>query len=394
MGGYSKSFRCFIAMTLKQSKNVLIICMLDSIHSARWLESYKDEDINFYLFPSTPNRKVHQKILDLTSADSDQNAKYHISYWNYLSIFLWLLDIFLKDNLRGFIVGNLIKKRSFRVVHAIELNHAGYILNKAHKFANLKEIKKIVTSWGSDIYWFRRYPKHKQELSQLLRNSDEFISECRRDHQLATELGFKGKFWHPTPVTGGFAEDFLAKEQSLPSSRKYILVKGYESFVGRASIALSAISALNAELTEYEIKVYSANLKTKSLVRKLQKETNLTIDVFGKKKLSHDQMLQLFENSRIYLGVSLSDGISVSLLESMATGAFPIQTNTSCGNEWVKNGESAFLVEPELESIKTALLKALKSNELVDVAMDINRKTAKERLNQSFIHEKLRFLYS
>ena len=368
--------------------------MLDSIHSARWLESYRNENINFYLFPSTPNRKVHQKILELSSPEGNHNAQYHISNWNYLSIFMWLIDFILKDNLRGFILGHLIKKRSFKVVHAIELNHAGYILSKAHKFVNLGEIKKIVTSWGSDIYWFHRYPKHKNRLSVLLRNCDEFISECARDHKLATELGFKGKFWHPTPVTGGFTEDFLAKEQSQPSSRKYILVKGYESFVGRASIALAAINALHDELTDYEIKVYSANLKTKLLVRKLKNNSNLKIDVYGKKRLSHNRMLELFENSRIYLGVSLSDGISVSLLESMATGTFPIQTNTSCANEWVKDGESAFLVDPEVESVKTALLKALKSNELVDTAMDINRETAKNRLSQSVIHEKLRFLYS
>jgi glycosyltransferase involved in cell wall biosynthesis len=46
------------------------------------------------------------------------------------------------------------------------------------------------------------------------------------------------------------------------------------------------------------------------------------------------------------VGHSLSEGISTSMLEAMAMGAIPIQTCTSCADEWIINGEAGFLVEP------------------------------------------------
>jgi hypothetical protein len=54
-------------------------------------------------------------------------------------------------------------------------------------------------------------------------------------------------------------------------------------------------------------------------------------------------MYENFANSRIYIGASRSDGISTSFLEALVLGAYPIQTNTSCGNEWVEKGFHAQL---------------------------------------------------
>jgi len=39
---------------------------------------------------------------------------------------------------------------------------------------------------------------------------------------------------------------------------------------------------------------------------------------------NHAAILDLFGVARVYLGVSVTDGISTSMLEAMAMGAFPI----------------------------------------------------------------------
>ena len=113
----------------------------------------------------------------------------------------------------------------------------------------------------------------------------------------------------------------MTEPVTLTSERKLILVKGYESFVGRASVALAAIDLISDQIRNFEIVVYSANKKTSKLVYRLNKKKNLNIKVFPKKKLSHEEMLNLFKRARVYVGVSLSDGISTSLLEAIATGA-------------------------------------------------------------------------
>jgi glycosyltransferase involved in cell wall biosynthesis len=45
-------------------------------------------------------------------------------------------------------------------------------------------------------------------------------------------------------------------------------------------------------------------------------------------------MMELFGKALVYVGVSMSDGISTSLVEALAMGAYPVQTNTACTSEW------------------------------------------------------------
>jgi trehalose-6-phosphate synthase len=47
---------------------------------------------------------------------------------------------------------------------------------------------------------------------------------------------------------------------------------------------------------------------------------------FGKGKLNHHQVPELFASARIYVVLSLSDGISTSLLEFMAIRVIRVQT--------------------------------------------------------------------
>jgi len=120
----------------------------------------------------------------------------------------------------------------------------------------------------------------------------------------------------------------------------------------------------------------------------------LSVEVFGRAELSHDRLLELFSSARIYVGISSSDGISVSLQEAMVCGAFPIQTDTSCANEWIENGKTGFIVKvDDLPGITQAIKTALENDSLVDSAAELNLKTAQERLDQKVVSELSRNFY-
>ena len=155
--------------------------------------------------------------------------------------------------------------------------------------------------------------------------------------------------------------------------------------MGRASIALNAISEISKELMDYEVIVYSANQKTIRSVRRIREETNLNIRAIPKKRLSHSEMLNLFGKARAYVGVSLSDGISTSLLEAMAMGTFPIQTNTSCAEEWIEDGITGRLIGPNQEEVMNSLRQALSNNSLVDQASVVNRQKIEAKCNEEQI---------
>lgn len=366
-------------------KKVVVICMLDSSHSARWLSQFRNQQVDFTLIPSTPNRKVHPTIRELI-VNSSNSATYSLSHvFRFLAIPIWALDVIFGNRLRGFIVSHIAKRHKSDYIHALELNHAGYIASKASRFGLATNTRIISTNWGSDIYWFQKYERHQKQITELMKVSHFHSAECHRDLALATKYGFEGKFLEVSPNAGGFPTEFLSKDLVPPSGRSVILVKGYETFVGRASIALDAISEISNELVDYEIIVYSANQKTIRSVRRIREETNLNIRAIPKKRLSHSEMLNLFGTARAYIGVSLSDGISTSLLEAMAMGSFPIQTNTSCAEEWIEDGVTGKLIGPNQAEVKKSLQLALRNDSLVDQASVVNRKTIETKCNEEQI---------
>jgi hypothetical protein len=119
----------------------------------------------------------------------------------------------------------------------------------------------IATNYGSDIYWFARFPNHKKKIQKVLRLADMYSAECHRDLVLATELGFKGIFLPLIPNAGGIKP--IDQESVIESwgLRKIILIKGYEGWAGRANLILEALELAKSQIAEFDVVCYSANLQ-------------------------------------------------------------------------------------------------------------------------------------
>ena len=367
-------------------KKILIVAMADSVHTARWLEQFENSGFEFLLFPSSPHRRVHPKISHFLGSGSQMNIRIPFGL-KHTGLFLAAADKFFSNRIRGLFLRRLVKKFSPNILHAVETQGAGYISSVALKALKLKPIF-ILTLWGSDLFWFRRFKRHEAQLRNLLPQVDLLSMECARDTEIAKQLGFTGEIFPPFPVTGGYelSTNYSSLVITQPSLRKTILIKGHTRFVGRGLIALEAIEKLSNSLKGYEIIVYSADPQAARKVRKLQRKTQLNIRSFKRGELSHRELLSLFGSSRIYVGISLSDGISVSLQEAMVHGVFPIQTDTSCIDEWITDGISGFIVKRnDFQKLDSLLKRALEDDALVDSAADINYSVASKRLDREVV---------
>jgi glycosyltransferase involved in cell wall biosynthesis len=365
-------------------KRVVLVCMVDSIHVARWIAQFDASDVEFTLFPSTPNRRVHSMIKDMIAKNG--NIKI-VPFGGKLSIPLWGMDLFFSDYARGLLLRRILKRDQPDFVHALELQHGGYITSRALEDASLKT-PFIATNYGSDIYWFQQFPKHLSKIKRLLARADRYSAECNRDVELAKKYGFTGEVMPVFPNAGGFTEEQLNRPLTPTAERKVIAIKGYEGWVGRASVAIEALYSLTEELADYKIIFYSCNAKTIRLVKKLKRQTGLNVEWHGKGDLSHTQMLDLFASARIYIGISLSDGISTSLLEAMAMGAFPIQTSTACVDDWFTSGsEGLALGDIKAEILRSSVAKALVKTSGQSSHQTINKSQILVRANSSFIRK-------
>jgi len=94
----------------------------------------------------------------------------------------------------------------------------------------------------------------------------------------------------------------------------------------------------------------------------------------------HRDAIARLAQARAVVGVGISDGISTTLLESMAVGTFPIQSATACADEWIECGRGGIVVSPcDTGAIAEAIFRAATDDALVDDAAAINLRTVTSR---------------
>lgn len=386
---------------------ILIIAMLGSIHTARWINQISDQGWEIHLIPSDweCNNRCHPDI---------QNVIIHegiIGHTNFLNrkrgskLFSDISEGSLKirkqinhyfPNYWIQYVSKKINDIKPDIIHTLEIQSAGYLVSSIKKENRGKFPTWIATNWGSDIYLFGKFPEHRKRIVEILELCDYYSCECHRDVKLARSLGLKGNVLPVIPNTGGFdlktAQSW--RQAGKVSNRRYILVKGKQDFAGRALYAIDAIARVDKDLLQkYTIAIYSASDDVIIAARLFSLESGIRVEIIP--STSHEDVLRWHGRARIYIGISISDAIATSLLESIVMGSFPIQTCSSCADEWIEHGVTGMIVSyNNSDEITQAINRALIDDTLVNSADEKNWKTAIERLDTSSIKPNVVKMYT
>jgi len=388
---------------MADAKTILFVALPYSVHTARWIAQLHAQGYELHLFPSivTP---VHPKLTNITVHYGWHKQQLTDTCPHQTNIQFWLerlISIVLRrccNNLllawRGRQLATLIQHLQPDIIHAMEIQAAGYLTLNAKKY--LTHFPSwIMTIWGSDIYWFGRFTAHQDKIRQVLSQCDYFFCECRRDKQLARALGFNKTVLPMLPATGGFDLISLVNQRHAipPSKRKVIALKGYQHWVGRALVALQALEQCLDELQGYQIIIYSATPNVIKAAHLFTHKTGIDTKIIPNNS-PHADILAVHETARISIALSLSDGVSNAMLEAMVMGSFPIQTCTSCADEWLEHGVSGAIVPvDDPETVAMWIRKALTDDELVNRAADINWQTALDRLDSTSLTQQAIDIY-
>jgi len=382
-----------------ERKNILIIGMFDSIHLARWLKQFENECVDFTLLPSKKYKKINPELNKLVKSNKLANYflawPYSINFLSgYMDFTLNKIGSFLRTNFRRNILRKVLLKYNFEFVHALEIQGAGYLYSELPKDI-IDRNKLILTNWGSDIYFFSKDKNHNEKISNAVAIAAYYSAECERDYDLLKNYNFTGVELPCIPNGGGFSLDEINSVKSATSSRTLILCKGYGGMFGQAQLAIPAITSALIKYNSVSVFFYSVTSDIEHLIILLQNK-------FGKRvhystvssPLSREKLLNLFCEARVYIGCSKSDAISTSFLEALVCGAYPIQTNTSCANEWISKGIAATLVGLSEAELTETLDKVLDDNNLVDFAQIRNVEIARKFLTDEHIKKIAKKFYS
>ena len=379
--------------------------MGESIHAARWIKQLQGQGWDIHVFPHSAYDGIHPELEDLTFHTLLQRPKTSATVrqtglsWplprgrRKTTAVLQSFDYF-KQPAR---LARVIRDVQPDLIHSLEMQRCSYLTLDSRKLLNgHPKPPWIYSSWGSDIFFFGRRPDHQPRIREVLSSCDYFIADCARDVQLAKDFGLHGEVLGVWPAPGGFDLVRLRRLSAgvTASARKTIAVKGYQDdeWGGRALNALEALRLSASQLAGFEVVIYSATNEVKSHAEQLAKEANIQITILPPSP--NDEIVKLMGRSRIAIGIGLTDGSPVSLLEAMIMGAFPIQADTVSTGEWIRHGENGFLVPAEEPpSIANAIQRALVDDELVERAAKLNETIADERLDQETLKPRIIEMY-
>lgn len=404
---------------------ILFVAMANSVHTARWINQIPRSSNEVYIYPCINTGSSHPDLHDLTiyhnfysktenvgknvtllgyqifDTSIEENLFFHYSK-SIFNLFIYSIEKvtnILWPNRSAEKLAKIIQKINPDVIHSMQIQASGYLTLEAKKIVKSNFPRWIVTNWGSDISLFGSDPSHASKIREVLSECDYYSCECERDLKLARKFGFKGKFLEVMPNAGGYDIPRYKKYSLVsPSQRKYIMVKGYQGWAGRSLVALEALDSIGYILHEkkYGLIIYSmaGNTEVEKRAEAIAQKHHLKLKLIPQ-FTPHDEIIRLHAESRISIGLSMGDGISTSLLESMLTGSFPIQSYTACADEWIVDGHTGILVPPEAQqSVKRALLKAIEDDGLVDKAAKLNLRTIKQSADYNKIRKQVLELYN
>ena len=384
---------------------ILFVAMSDSIHSARWIGQIAEQVWDIHLFPST-GMAIHPALKNVTLHD------FAVRPWRlpsgvHLAERAWLWPFPRGRGLAarvlrqrpiapswanfaeleryavqcGVRLAKVIRQVKPDIVHSLEIQHAGYIALKARQHLDIFPTW-IVTNWGSDIFYFGRFPEHAAMIRSVLAACDYYSCECSRDVRLGREFGFNGQVLPVLPNTGGLDLEWIGqfRQPGPTSARQWILLKGPQGWVYRAMVGLRALEQCADALQGYSIGIYLAPPEVRRAAALMSKRTGIPVRIIP--HTSHEEILRWHGRARVSIGLSISDAISTSFLEAIAMGSFPIQSCTSCADEWMRDGETGALVPPEdTPLVASAIRRALTDDVLVDRAAEQNAEIISKRLD-------------
>lgn len=320
-----------------------------SMHTEKWVKHFVDL-----------GHEVH--VISHKEAQIDGAYVHHINYS--------LKNFLTKKNE----VHKMIKSINPDILHAHQANTCGLYA------VTMKGYKSVVSAWGSDILLAPEQSFLMKKIVKYVIKKAEFItSDAHFMSKKIVELGGDENKIYTFPM--GIEDNLLNFKREIEINSKAIniisnrrLEKIYNIDIIIEGFARALKYNNNLFLTIAADGVEGDNLK--KIVKDLKVENNIK---FTGRYNSKDIGKMLFKND-VFISIPYSDSTSVSLLESLCCGVFPIVSDLPANREWVKHGENGLILkETSAKAVEEAILWCLSNKEIMREASSKNVQLIKEK---------------
>jgi glycosyltransferase involved in cell wall biosynthesis len=230
----------------------------------------------------------------------------------------------------------------------------------------------VLSTWGSDIMLLpERSPFHMIRTKFVIERADCVTSDAVVMSEKLVTLG-------ATPsrvLTFPFGVDrnvFYPAQRTGTGDAPLVLSNRKIEPIYNIDTIISAFPGVTSSLAGAKLTVAGSG----ALAKKLRTEVMRTnaapsIDFVG--DVEHARMPGLLRKHDIFVSIASSDTTSVSLLEAMACGLFPIVSDVPANREWIRDGENGLIVPPRApDKLARAIIDAWDNKELRNSAKKQN----------------------
>lgn len=160
----------------------------------------------------------------------------------------------------------------------------------------------------------------------------------------------------------------------------------------RHDIILKSFAVLNRKGIDFELNIIGDGAQLATL-KDLAKKLKIDHKVNFAGRIPNIELPKLLQQSNIYISMPITEGVSASLFEAMATNCYPIVTDIPGNKSWIKHRENGQLVAvDDFEMLADELIWAFENKKYRSEAVTKNRifleKNADYTINMKIIANK------
>ncbi|MFH1070268.1 MAG: glycosyltransferase [Candidatus Glassbacteria bacterium] len=208
-----------------------------------------------------------------------------------------------------------------------------------------------VTAWGSDVLVSpRKSPLHRWRARFALSRAalvtcdarvlaDELLRLGVSEGKILTvPMGIDPQLFHSPP---GGRPEFDAGRGSAGRPAVVVSTRRLEKVYDLATLVRAAVQ-LKDEGWNFRVILAGDGSRRAGLERAVRRDGLSAIVEFAG-ELTHQALASLLAGSDLYVSTATSDSTSVSLLEALAAGLFPVVTDLPGNREWIGHGRNGLL---------------------------------------------------
>jgi len=233
----------------------------------------------------------------------------------------------------------------------------------------------IVTIHGSDLRMAIERPGFLRKIFVYVCRHATYLNCVSNGQKKEMEqLGIMGEKISIIPM--GVDEAFLEKGKNRKiefNKRPFIILSNRNLLpLYNVSLLIRAIPFVLKEEPKAKF-IIAGEGRERENIEKEVKSLNVSSSVKFLGRIPHEKMPDILAQADIYVSTSLYDGTSISLLEAMGSGAFPIVTDIPANREWIIDGKNGFLVPTdEVGFLAKRIIDAIRGHALLQKSRENN----------------------